>query len=43
MEDKTDDILVGDVKKKTSTAHSIMKKKFNQSNESTSRRTNAFS
>ena len=29
MEDKTDDILVGDVKKKTSTAHSILKKKFN--------------
>jgi len=29
MEDKTDDILVGDVKKKTSTAHSLLKKKFN--------------
>ena len=28
MEDKTDDILVGDVKKKTSTAHSILKKKI---------------
>ena len=28
MEGKTDDILVGDVKKKTSTAHSILKKKF---------------
>jgi len=26
MEDKTDDILVGDVKKKTSTAHSMLKK-----------------
>ena len=29
MEDKTDDILVGDVKRKTSTAHSLFKKKFN--------------
>ena len=29
MEDKIDDILVGDIKKKTSTAHSSIKKKFN--------------
>jgi hypothetical protein len=29
VEDKTDDILVGDIKKKTSTAHSLLKKKFN--------------
>ena len=26
VEDKTDDILVGDIKKKTSTAHSLLKK-----------------
>ena len=29
IEGKTDDILVGDVKKKTSTAHSMLKRKYN--------------
>ena len=29
LEDKIDDILVSDIKKKTSTAHSLLKKKFN--------------